>query len=437
MPRKCEIKLCTFNSSALCSHCNKNLCTRHLTEHTHVINNDHRSLVEQVNQLFNKINRLTPAHLTAKPFQQLDEWRNNSHQLIDSFYQGQRQEIDDIIQQNFAKIKNELAKTVNDLKNNVEERIREGDQLQHIKEIVQNVERDIFELQTKLINVEIEPLTIHAEPIQIPSIIKSNTTIDLVDLKTPIKALIFSPGFSVALAANNDHLLTCYDSKLHLYKDDLKLIQKIDWKFGKIMDMCYHTKLNRFIILTSKNVFTLNISRMTLNSIETIKIENMFCISCNDTSLFVSSRNYGTTISEYGMLPTSFHLTKRWEPSQTCSADEFVNNIRCNTVDQLVLTIWNDLRKEWRLDLKDIRTFKTIWSLDLNMPLTQYRCGLCMLPNNDCLVVGNASSSLYQISSQGKLRTIIYYKRKPLNATMVGRNLIAIITHNGLNMHDM
>ncbi|CAF3467450.1 unnamed protein product [Rotaria socialis] len=77
----CQLEGCTRAVSTRCYCCNKNVCTRHFTEHVEAV----RAQIDP---------------LAETPRVQLDQWKADMYQLVDYIYFEKSQEIDSVLEQN-------------------------------------------------------------------------------------------------------------------------------------------------------------------------------------------------------------------------------------------------------------------------------------------------------------------------------------------------
>ncbi|CAF3920583.1 unnamed protein product, partial [Rotaria sordida] len=85
----CTITECPRISRVLCYCCKNNYCIEHLKDHNDIY-------LSQLYQLTNDINKLSE-YFRGQYRQQLDQWRHESHQTIDLYYEKKCQELDNKI----------------------------------------------------------------------------------------------------------------------------------------------------------------------------------------------------------------------------------------------------------------------------------------------------------------------------------------------------
>jgi TLD len=155
---KCSISGCKRDFDTLCTHCQSNVCLKHYIEHAKLANVELVPLADRLNSLINSIQQLDPL---PQAFQQLEQWREISHQYIDKLCNEKKQEIKAEVQRKLEIQMNKLR----ELSQQVKELIDEGDA--SFKQI-ENIKRDIDECQKQLKQFEkADYIRLSLKPIQI------------------------------------------------------------------------------------------------------------------------------------------------------------------------------------------------------------------------------------------------------------------------------
>ncbi|CAF1127227.1 unnamed protein product [Didymodactylos carnosus] len=117
-------------------------------------------LVDQINEVAEKIHNLKIEHLTKKAYEDLDQWRTDIHKLTDDIYSMKRKEIEQIVEINeasFVKHKNEQTSEIGTLKLDVEHLITEddatADQIEILKSSLQTIGTNLATFQKQFITV--------------------------------------------------------------------------------------------------------------------------------------------------------------------------------------------------------------------------------------------------------------------------------------------
>ncbi|CAF0979419.1 unnamed protein product [Didymodactylos carnosus] len=439
MSQQCEIESCKKQSSALCHHCKKNVCLKHLNEHAETINKELYPLADQVNNLLDKLSQLTPEYVKEQSSEQLEKWRRDCYRLIDQLYEEKLQEIEKIVQQNFAKSKNEQLKVIRNLQNEIGELIRDKDatynQIEQMTDTMKDAERNLVDLQSKFMRIQAQPLNISKDSVRILSNMVSGISFDISKLGIPIKTINFQGTWYTPIATNNKYIVVQHQSDLCLYDLQLNLVNKMQWKYGQVTDICYQSMINAFFILTKDSLYTFDTIKMDIkNTVITVKTYHDFCcISCNDAALYLCYRKYGTPIEVYDT--RSVKLLEQWSPPQSCAKDEWLDKMQCTNVN-LCLIIYNKTRQDYRLELRHLTVMNLLWTLNLTIKSTAYQCGLCVLPRNEWLLLDPNGSNLLQVTSDGKLKETVRLEDKPYYAILIGNNCAVMSNKSGITLHN-
>jgi hypothetical protein len=156
--------------------------------------------------------------------------------------------------------------------------------------------------------------------------------------------------------------------------------------------------------------------------------------TCSDASLFLTANEYGSDIVEFNLL-SSFNLVEQWSAPKSCDINESIHNIAYNN-ETLALLLSDKSNGKVHMELRSSKTLDRLWSLPLDIALTGGRITrLCLLKNDECLVVDYTNSRLLQISKDGKLKFTHKYTPIPQNAVLFGSNILAIRTTNCVNFY--
>ena len=142
-------------------------------------------------------------------------------------------------------------------------------------------------------------------------------------------------GILAPMAVNKNTLLYCPESKdvFSLVDDEGKEVFRVDREFG-VVDMCYASHLNGFLIL-SKTPSTLYLldpsaSAVNLQQIKEFKNENVWSLTCYETKLFVSYGDRGSTIEEFDLKDVG-NSVKIFTTPTSCQPDQQIEKIRFNS----------------------------------------------------------------------------------------------------------
>ncbi len=94
MSRTCAISPCRRPCRALCHCCQQNICLPHLKEHQDLLVSELNPLIDQINALGDRLNALSLENNMDDARQKLEQWRVESHQKIDDFFEEKFRELD-------------------------------------------------------------------------------------------------------------------------------------------------------------------------------------------------------------------------------------------------------------------------------------------------------------------------------------------------------
>jgi hypothetical protein len=156
---KCSIDDCKRNSDHACDHCQRSVCTKHYIEHVKLANGELPNFSDELNTM---INTMQQHDFSQYAFEQIEQWREESHRRIDNLCDEKKQQLKIEIDQKTA----DQMKTLRDLSLEIKELTDGGDaSFRDIESIKKNIEkcrqqcqqletRDYFRLDVKTINLE-------------------------------------------------------------------------------------------------------------------------------------------------------------------------------------------------------------------------------------------------------------------------------------------
>ncbi len=107
LPRSCTVPGCKNSSRAVCICCNQYLCIDHLKDHSDKqMDSQLTSLTAEINVLSDRLHHISlaePYFLTT-----LDKWRSDAYRTIDRFYETQRRNFEQFIEENRDKQRREI-----------------------------------------------------------------------------------------------------------------------------------------------------------------------------------------------------------------------------------------------------------------------------------------------------------------------------------------
>jgi hypothetical protein len=87
---KCSVDDCKRHSDNVCDHCQGPVCTRHYIEHVKLVNAELPALSDELNSL---VNTMKQHDFTRYAFEQIEQWREESHRRIDELCAEKKQQL--------------------------------------------------------------------------------------------------------------------------------------------------------------------------------------------------------------------------------------------------------------------------------------------------------------------------------------------------------
>jgi hypothetical protein len=158
--QRCQLDDCNRAASTRCFCCNKNVCTRHFTEHIDAVKAQIDPLANEINTMVEKIQGLTIEQITEVPFAKLQRWRADMYQLIDEIFLAKTKEIEDLIEMNknkFIEHKKQQFETIMKIQDEIKQLAEDGDvtfeQIQLVKNQLASVETNLISFQKDFLSV--------------------------------------------------------------------------------------------------------------------------------------------------------------------------------------------------------------------------------------------------------------------------------------------
>jgi len=409
--RPCTTEGCKSPSRTVCICCEKNYCLEHLTEHFGRINNQVPPLADKINGLakrLNKFSSIEPSYLVA-----LEKWRDEAHRTVEQYYETKRR---DFVDDRREKLKKEVERVQSIL-----EKLRRKHNA--VREDVEVLTQDIRLIEQKFNEFQSLRFTIQ------PLVIDDNLIIrDLLPLRSSCRTMKLPINEFPSLANNEKYLLIHQPPNLCLLDRHFSIIKETPWTHDDIWDMCWSSTLGRFILVTNKDVLTLDQNTMTITRCPISSDVEWSRGTCSDSALFLLTQGLGSSIFEY-KLPLSSKGTKERHPPETCDACEYIFDLKSNH-KSLAMIIYNTENGKTRLDLRSSINLERLWSVDVGQG---FRC--CLLHSEQWMVVDPLSHRLFHISNNGKLLKADKYANQPWNIIQWGKYIIGIRTSEGINLH--
>ena len=435
MSQPCAIPNCKRISRALCHCCHENLCREHFNEHADGLNNQLNPFADEINQLNDRLNHINVNNLVENLHEQLNHTRLDCYRRIDRYFDEKQQQLDEFINK---KIHNQYE-GINHLRTILNQLIQKADttvdDLNSLSSTIQCLRREITQMEYKSININIIPLEIDEQLVQIDDEnLKRN--FNLSNLMPPLHTMNRSPESPKPLTVNHKHLLVHHDNQLCLVNHDMTIIKSIPWSHGWIWDMCWSSTLFRFFIITLNEIYMLDEKTMRLECILTKEKYSLCACTCSDTSLYLTTNELSSSVCQFSLLPT-IELINRWQPTDLCRANELIQDIVFNK-GTLGFIVENQTTHTKRMELRLSETFERLWSVQFDIidPLhNAYR--LCLFNYNEWIVIDWKSSQIFYLTQDGQIKSTCIYEPIPYRCCQFGSNMLVISGRNSVNFHRM
>ncbi|CAM4927923.1 unnamed protein product [Rotaria socialis] len=433
MSQPCSVDECKRASRAVCHCCQQNVCIPHLNEHNDVLNSELNPLVDEINILGDRLKTFNIEKHTYNCRQKLEQWRIDCHEKIELVFAEKCQELDRFVAEKLEQQEQEMVR----LKLRLTELIREQEATrQDIISLTANIhhlQNEIDKIDQTFIHMNIDPLVINENSIRINE--RSSNEFDLSTVSPACKTIVRSNGSNRAITSSDKYLLFHDVPNLCLVDRNFKLVKNALWVHGKILDMCWSSATNQFIVIELNDIYFVDEKSMSINRIETSKKMKWASCTCSDTSFFLSTRVHGSSIVEFSLSATP-NLIREWKCPDSCALTEDITSAKYYN-EKLLLLTRNYTNRTVRMDLKSSITFDCIWSFQLGIICAQekvIRC--CSLMNDEWLIADFENQRLIQIAKDGQIKSMLAYNEIPWFAHLFGPNILAVSVRKfGLNFH--
>ncbi|CAF0819395.1 unnamed protein product [Adineta steineri] len=305
------------------------------------------------------------------------------------------------------------------------------------KSVYQNVKRSNIENNQQIELGELE--------VNFNESIQNNTIVEdisskisqqnLFPFEQPYRSVQVASKSSISMACSNKYLLIEQKPYLCLLDQTLTIVKQIPWPC-EYVNICWASTLNQFILVTKKNVFTLDENTMELQECTILhhNKKDWSCAACSDTTLYLSTIDMSAFLYEYTLHP-SIEFVKEWHPLAICPLYESILTFSYRN-EKLAFIICNAHTFQNRLDLHSSITFEVLWSIPLSILA---RC--CSINNDQWIIINALETQLLHISSDGNIlqdyRNISSSMNPIVNAIQWSNDTIVTATIKSLNLHKL
>ena len=427
--RRCVEEKCKRKWQRVCSCCQKKLCEEHCRIHEDLNNPQLNPLIHQMN-LFDQ--RLNGSALLGRSREELDQWRDKSMKTVDDFYRSKTDELQRCVEtkldeqrKEFEQIRVELTELIQR-----EEKNEEQQTIERLQSQLTQMEQTFFQVQIRPLLIDAHSITIEESNRADSSALTSLTKID--------RTITCEGEWGPGLASNSRYLLIDRHPHLCLIDSTSRIVKEIPWKFDFIRDMSWSLTLNGFLIITRhRELYLVNEKSLSIELIQNIEEQDWSSCTCSETSLYLTARREGTNLFQYDLL-SSFALTKRWKPPQSCKSYEQILSSTYQNC-KLALVISHVATHQVHFEVRLATTLDRICSLslDLSHSLGQPFIRCSTFTADQWLIIDNHTSQLFQISADGRTERVVTLDTSPWNARLFTSHLLAVRTKNSVDFFKL
>ncbi|CAF3364799.1 unnamed protein product [Rotaria socialis] len=434
MSHSCAVLQCERKFRALCDCCKQNLCLQHLTEHNMILVSQLNPLTNEIKALGERLESLKLHDIVRNGHQKLKQWQQDCHEKIDHLFEKKYQELDRLVTEKLDQQRESIRRLHSKLSKLVHEQEATRNDIDMLSTAIRQIEIDLKKIEQTSFQINTRSLVIDDSYIQVRKIDEHER--DHSTLASVYRTLASPSGSYVEIASNDQFLLVHQKPNLCIVDLDMNIKQQILWEHKQIWDMCWSSVADRFIVIDEADIFLIDERLIYIETVDTDKRRKWMSCACSQTSLFLSTDEWGSKIMQFRLLP-SITFTKEWKPPLVCTENERIDGIACRG-DMCALLIMNGKEKSLRIELRTCASFKRIWLrlidgiFDSNFIL---RC--CSLKADEWLVADCENRCLLHITKDGKLKMTIKYHDIPYRIKLFGPDMIVVSTQKGINFHKI
>lgn len=434
MSQPCAIIKCKRPSRAVCDCCQSYLCLQHLSEHNAVLISELNPLVDEINNLNDRFKILNNENIFEKYREKLQQWRLDCYKNIDQLFEQKCQELHRRLTEKIEKQREDIDRMLSKVTEFIHQQEATQKDIDLLTETIHYLQVDMKNLEQNCFEIHISPLIIDENLIRIEEI--NDYEFDPFTFSPVQKTINYVSESWYSLASSDQFLLIHQSPNLCLLNRQLSIVRQTLWPHHVIWNMCWSSALNQFIIVEENNIFLVNPNTMSIENLETIEKQKWLSCTTSDQYLFLSSKQWGSEIVKYRLLP-SVSLIQKWKSPDTCQRDEFIDDIVYNN-GNVLLIITNQLKTTVRIELRSSETFDCIWILLLDILCKQNKTFCCCSLNNDeWLMTDYETRRLIHITKNGQQKSAITYSEIPYQVCRFASHRLAISTSIGVNLHKL
>ena len=425
MPQLCQISSCDSISIALCLCCNQYICRDHFIEHDYLLRTKLNDLTENINEIDTQFKSFDIQKMNNDWIKKLDQWRFDSYEIIDQFYEKKSKEINDYIQQIFNKHEDDIKQLKFKAAKMINLQQTTTNNLELLNSDIQILQKQINQLKHISIQFHIDSLIIKDDLINI-------SISDSIELLPPYQIIDRLPLSSDAICSNNQYLLFHQNSRLYLLDENLSIIDEKPWVYHCIRDICWSDRLNSFILLTSDDVYLIEQETFSIKHIPTIEGRFWQSCTCSNTCLYLSNDLWNSSMEEFSLTP-SIKFLQRLE---TGNEKQRIDSIEYNN-ETLALAVNDQIKQEIFIELRSLTTFDRLWLYRFSIEYSERKIQCCLMGSNSWLIADWGSSSIFHLTENGEIKDMIKSKNEIRYIHVFETNKLIISTNDSINFHRL
>lgn len=289
-------------------------------------------------------------------------------------------------------------------------------------------------IEQTYVQIQIRPLPIFDTMLQITEALRPK--IDLTTLPSSCKTINHPEKTYPVLVSNNNFLLIHQGTNLCLVNQHMNIVRESLWPFNVIIDMCWSSTLNQFILINENDLFLVDENITSIDKIHIKSDNTWFACTCSDTSLFLSTSELGSSLNEFNLTPM-IQFVKKWLSPFICKKNEQIDCIVYSN-ETLALLITNLSDKSVRIELRFAATLDYLWALPLDIKSTKkiaFHC--CVLSFDEWLVADYENCRLIHITKCGQIKGTIGYPAIPYRINLFNQNILVVLTKSCKAFHQL
>ena len=322
MSQLCTTPTCTELVFTSCNCCSQHLCKLHLSEHYEYLHDRLNFFEQEINRLSDDLESFQIHPNTMEAREKLARWRADCHRKIDGLFEMKSQELDQCMAKKIDKQTHDLEQVQARLAQLAEEQTTTRKDIDFLTGSLDRLQEGMVRMEQTYVHLSVRPLLLADDALALFDTVRPS--IDLTKLPPPYK-LLEQPGRNSSVVTSNEQSLLMHDgSHLCVMDQALKVVQQVQWPFERIVDMCWSSTLDRFVLISDNELYLVDRTILLIRRIPTLQSLTWSSCTCSETSLFLTNKQSSATIMEFHLLPT-IGLSRIWQSPDTCERHEHVN----------------------------------------------------------------------------------------------------------------